>query len=85
MKREPERTCVACRRARPKAELIRMTRRADGEVAVVPIGPGRGAYVCREADCIARLLKPGRLAQAFRRACHPAVDLQDALARAART
>ena len=62
----PQRTCVGCRRVRPKAELVRLVRRPGGAVVRDRIGPGRGAYVCEDAACVERVLKGGRLAQAFR-------------------
>jgi len=44
----PQRTCVACRRVRPKRELIRLIRAADGSVELDTTGKkaGRGAYLC---------------------------------------
>jgi hypothetical protein len=73
----PVRTCVGCRRLRPKAELVRLARRADGRVGRDPLGAGRGAYVCRDAECLERALKPGRLAHAFRKPCDVNTDLTD--------
>jgi uncharacterized protein len=66
---EPRRTCVVCREVRGKRELVRLVRRPDGAVAVDARGrlPGRGAYVCRGAECVARLAKAGRVSQAFRK------------------
>ena len=66
---EPRRRCVACRQERGKHELVRLVRLEDGTVIVDARGgaPGRGAYVCRGAGCAARLVKGGRLSQAFRR------------------
>jgi len=63
----PQRTCVGCRRARAKEELVRLVRRSDGTVVADARGPGRGAYVCPDPDCVARAAKPGRLTQAFGR------------------
>jgi uncharacterized protein len=65
----PARTCLGCRKARPKRELVRLVRRADGRVAVDARGPGRGAYVCGNPDCVERGVKAGRLSHAFRAAC----------------
>jgi predicted RNA-binding protein YlxR (DUF448 family) len=50
----PTRTCVACRRARPKREMVRVVRTPTGEVKVDRTGKlsGRGAYVCPEPDCV---------------------------------
>jgi uncharacterized protein len=71
VKHVPTRTCVGCRQRRPKRELVRLVRDADGVVVVDPrgVGPGRGAYVCAESECVKRALKTGRLAHAFRAAC----------------
>jgi uncharacterized protein len=64
----PERTCVGCRRASPKPELLRVTRGPGGEVAVDPTGraPGRGAYLHRDPDCVAAAFRRGGLAGALR-------------------
>jgi predicted RNA-binding protein YlxR (DUF448 family) len=52
-RRLPERTCVACRTARPKRELIRLVRTATGPVELDASGKksGRGAYLCRYGEC----------------------------------
>ena len=49
----PTRTCVACRTERPKRELVRLVRAADGTVAVDRTGKlnGRGAYLCQDPAC----------------------------------
>ncbi|MER3537180.1 MAG: DUF448 domain-containing protein [Thermus sp.] len=49
-KHVPERMCVACRRRRPKGELLRLLLRQAG-VEIDPTGkkPGRGAYVCKDS------------------------------------
>ena len=63
----PERTCVACRGRRESRDLLRISRRPDGTVAVDPLGsaPGRGAYVCRRDACAAEA--PAKLPRALRR------------------
>ncbi len=54
MKHVPQRSCIACRMQKDKSELVRIVRGADGEIAVDVTGrmPGRGAYVCRNAECM---------------------------------
>jgi len=47
--------------------MLRLVRAADGRVSADATAPGRGAYVCHDAECRERALKPGRLAHAFRR------------------
>ena len=69
MARAPQRTCVGCRRVRPKAELVRLVRRANGMVVREAAGSGRGAYVCPDPACLQRAVKLGRLPHAFRKAC----------------
>jgi predicted RNA-binding protein YlxR (DUF448 family) len=68
MAREPERSCVGCRRRAPKAELLRVAGTSVG-VRVDPAGtaPGRGAYVHRDRACVTAALRKGALARALRR------------------
>ena len=49
----PERTCVACRQARAKRDLIRLVRTPEEGVVIDPRGKrsGRGAYLCRYGEC----------------------------------
>jgi predicted RNA-binding protein YlxR (DUF448 family) len=73
---------VGCRQARPKDELVRIVRHADGAVIVDAQGTsrGRGAYVCGEPACIERGLRRDRLAHAFRKPSHAAPEVGPAIA-----
>jgi len=53
-KRRRPRTCVACKTAKPKTELIRVVRSPEGRVYVdiTGKGQGRGAYICSARNCI---------------------------------
>ncbi|HEY56082.1 MAG TPA: YlxR family protein [Dehalococcoidia bacterium] len=64
----PQRTCVACRQARPKRELIRLVRTADRGVEIDRRGKaaGRGAYLCHRPECWEAGLKSNRLEYALR-------------------
>ncbi|MES2208834.1 MAG: YlxR family protein [Chloroflexota bacterium] len=66
-RRIPTRSCVACRTARPKRDLLRVVRAPDGAVAADPTGRlnGRGAYVCRDLACITNALNRGALSRAL--------------------
>ncbi len=57
------RMCVGCREMKPKKELIRVVRGPDGTVSLDPTGkkPGRGAYVCRNGDCLNRAIRQKQL------------------------
>ena len=77
MKRHvPLRRCVACRSARPKHELIRVVRTPGGCVEVDHTGKaaGRGAYLCRAAECVEIAVRK----QALRRALGQALPEQTA-------
>ncbi len=62
-----QRTCVACRRVRPKPELVRLVRIPDGSVKVDASGKeaGRGAYLCSAPECWQIGLKGNRLEHAL--------------------
>jgi predicted RNA-binding protein YlxR (DUF448 family) len=73
----PTRTCLGCRRRRPKGEMVRLVRRPDGRVEADRAAAGRGAYVCATGECLERALKPGRLGHAFRKPSEARADLLD--------
>src|SRR5437879_707784 len=77
MTEEPRRTCLGCRRVRPKRVLVRLVRRRDGVVVTDPRGavPGRGAYVCADDLCLGRALARARLTHAFRKPCEASAEL----------
>ena len=52
---------------KPKKELVRVVRSPEGEISIDLVGkkPGRGAYVCRDANCLAKARKAKRLERAF--------------------
>jgi hypothetical protein len=63
----PQRTCVACRQARAKGELLRIVRTPSGEVVVDAKGKaaGRGAYVCRQEHCAEQAVRQKKFARAL--------------------
>ncbi len=63
----PLRTCIACRTARPKRELIRVVRTPEGDVVADATGRrnGRGAYLDADPACLERGLAAGALAHAL--------------------
>ena len=65
--REPIRTCVGCRARAPKGSLLRVVATASGvTVDAAGSAPGRGAYVHRDAGCVARSRRSGALGRALR-------------------
>ena len=66
-KKIPARRCVGCNAQKPKRELVRVVRSPEGTVSLDVTGkkPGRGAYVCPDAACLAKARKAKRLERAF--------------------
>ena len=62
-KKIPMRMCVGCREMKEKRELIRIVRTPDGNTVIDPTGKqsGRGAYVCRNAECLRRSIRQKQL------------------------
>ena len=63
----PVRQCVACRTHREKTALIRVVRSPEGAVNLDSVGkkPGRGAYLCRQPECLKKARKIRALERAF--------------------
>ena len=59
----PLRRCNGCGESKPKKELVRVVRAQDGTVSLDLTGkkPGRGAYVCPSAACLAKARKARRI------------------------
>lgn len=67
MKKIPMRQCVGCREMKPKKELVRVVKSPEGEISMDLRGkaPGRGAYVCRNVECLRRAIKSKALERGF--------------------
>ncbi len=72
----PLRMCVGCREMKDKRELIRVVRSPEGEISLDPTGkkPGRGAYVCRQGECLQRAIKQRQLERQLQAAMTPEVS-----------
>ena len=59
--------CLGCGEMKPKKELGRIVKSPEGDVSVDLTGkkPGRGAYVCRSAQCLDKAIKSRRLEKNF--------------------
>jgi len=66
----PLRSCVGCRRKRPKDELVRLAlNEARTVILDLPArAPGRGAYLCRDSgvDCLRAARKRHGLSRSLR-------------------
>jgi len=63
----PMRTCIVCKACKPKRDLARIVKNADG-LNYDASGKlnGRGAYVCKSEECIKKLAKGKFLNRAFK-------------------
>ncbi len=71
-KKIPMRMCIGCGEMKPKKELVRVVKapsngEQEGEISLDLTGrkPGRGAYVCRNVECLKLARKARRLEKAF--------------------
>lgn len=65
VKKIPLRMCTGCMEMKPKKELIRVVKNQENEVSVDLTGKksGRGAYVCKNLDCLEKSFKTKRLSR----------------------
>lgn len=72
MKKIPLRMCTGCGEMFDKRTLVRVVKSPEGEVSLDLTGKksGRGAYVCRNTEC----LKKARKKKAFERAFGVQID-----------
>lgn len=76
-RKTPMRMCTGCGEMKPKRELVRIVKAPertdeDGNELPRPIEldqtgkkPGRGAYICRDPECLRKARKARRLEKAF--------------------
>ena len=68
IKKVPQRKCIACQDRDNKKELIRIVKNKEGQIFLDPIGKakGRGAYICKDAECLKKAIKSKALNRAFK-------------------
>jgi len=66
-KKIPMRQCVGCGEMKEKPSLIRIIKDNTGAISLDVTGRknGRGAYVCKNKECLAKLKKKNGLDKAF--------------------
>ena len=78
-KKKPMRKCLGCNEMKPKKELIRAVKSPEGEISIDLTGKksGRGAYICRSAECFRLARKARRFEKAF--SCQISEEVYDAM------
>ena len=67
IKKKPARRCIACNEQKEKNELLRIVRTPEHKIEVDLTGKknGRGAYICKNEECLKKLVKSKRLENIF--------------------
>ena len=67
VKKIPMRMCIGCGQMIEKRQLVRVVKSPEGEISLDFTGkkPGRGAYICRNTQCLAKAQKSRRLEKIF--------------------
>ncbi len=65
VKKIPLRMCTGCMEMKPKKELIRVVKSNEGDVSVDLTGKksGRGAYICKDIQCLEKAFKTKKLSR----------------------
>ncbi len=74
-RKEPMRQCIGCGEQKSKREMIRVLRTPEGEFELDATGRknGRGAYVCRNRECLEKAWKHKGLEKSFKAPIPPEV------------
>ena len=66
-KKVPLRKCTGCGEMKPKKELVRVVKTPEGEISLDPTGKmnGRGAYLCKDPQCLRKAQKSTRIEKAL--------------------
>lgn len=58
-KKIPSRICVGCREPKEKRSMVRVVKTAENEICLDETGKknGRGAYICRNTECLQRAIQ----------------------------
>jgi len=67
-KKIPLRQCVGCGGMKGKKEMMRVLKDADDQISIDVTGKknGRGAYLCKQGDCLKKARKNKGLERSFK-------------------
>ena len=67
-KRIPLRQCVGCGEMKGKKDMIRVLRTTEDQICLDATGKknGRGAYICRDRECLKKAAKNKGLERSFK-------------------
>ena len=78
-KKIPMRMCLGCNEMKPKKELVRVVKSKEGEISLDLTGKksGRGAYICRNSECLKKARKSRRFEKSF--SCRISDEIYDGM------
>lgn len=67
-KKIPQRQCIGCREMKNKKDMIRILKTSDEEFVIDITGKknGRGAYICPNQECLAKVISNKGLERSFK-------------------
>lgn len=68
IKKVPQRKCIVCQDRESKKGLMRIVKNKEGQILLDPTGKanGRGAYICKDSECLKKAIKTKALNKAFK-------------------
>ncbi len=74
-KKVPMRQCVGCGEMKGKKEMMRILKTAEDEIVLDVTGKknGRGAYLCKSAECLKKARKNKGIERSFKMSIPPEV------------
>jgi len=78
-KKQPLRKCVGCGNSKDKKDLIRILKTPEGQIILDATGRqnGRGAYICKDLECLKKAIKNKGLERSFKQSIEK--EVYDAL------
>ena len=66
-KKKPARRCMGCNESKEKNDLIRIVKSKEGIIEIDLTGKknGRGAYICKNEECLNKIMKSKRIEKVF--------------------
>ncbi len=70
VKKIPMRQCIGCGEMKSKKEMIRVLKTTEGDIVLDATGRknGRGAYLCKNPDCLEKAMKSKGLERSLKTA-----------------
>ena len=75
MIKAPQRRCIGCHESFDKKSLIRIVKDPEGKISIDFTGKknGRGAYICKNKECLELAFKKKQLDYSFKEKVEPSV------------